>query len=134
VQTGQIGVVTGPVDGLHDALSQQFNVEHLAAVLRFLFGQEIEQQGGQVVLVQELGHPAIARAEPAAAASVHKHHQTQRVGRDHQIPGQRESAKLNGFRCEQGGHDVDLAPDKSGRNGGVGTQLGHAGCCPRSML
>src|SRR4051812_27486295 len=79
----------GPVDGCHHAISQQRNVESKLRGGRidklFSLRQEVEQQRTEAAVLQDLCNGAIAWTMTAAAASVRKHDQSTRVGRQAQI-------------------------------------------------
>src|SRR5438552_18147703 len=73
-----------PIDGGHETVRQQWNVEPKFRRRRvckvFVFRQKVEQQGGQSTMLQHLGDRAISRTVATAATSVRKQHEATRVG------------------------------------------------------
>jgi hypothetical protein len=59
-----------PVEGGEQAFGEEFDVEARGVGLVLLRGEQVEEQGGDAVFVQDAGDVLVARAVAAAAAAV----------------------------------------------------------------
>ena len=86
-----------PFGNVIQALCEQAYIETILVTPVFFKCEQIEQQGGQVVPLQRGSHPAVARAAPAAAASVREHHDASRMFRYLEHSVQRRLAEFVAF-------------------------------------
>ena len=64
--------------------------------MQVFFGcQQIEQEGGEVLLVQLAGHKVVPGAQPAASASVRKQDNAPRRRGNDQVAGQFDPAQVD---------------------------------------
>ena len=82
-----IGLAGQPAGDVGQPASQQLDVEDVGAVAFLGRGEQVEQQGGEPGLVQDLGDIPVAGAVPAASAAVREHHDAPRVLGNGQVPG-----------------------------------------------
>jgi hypothetical protein len=62
-----------PGGGIDEAAGQEVDVEHVGPVVLLAGGEQVEQQGAEARLVQDVGDVAVAGAVAAAAAAVREH-------------------------------------------------------------
>ncbi|MEY2958627.1 MAG: hypothetical protein RLZZ01_1195, partial [Actinomycetota bacterium] len=77
----QIRARRGPSDDVDESIRQQFDVEHARATTLLVGGEEIEQQGREPGVDQEVGHEAVPWAVAAAPGPVSEHDDSDRIGR-----------------------------------------------------
>jgi hypothetical protein len=62
-----------------EPVCQEIDIEHLAPVIRFLLGQEVQQYCGKAYLLEMAGDEGVTRAQSPAAASMCKDNYAARI-------------------------------------------------------
>ena len=97
-RTGQgAGLGLRPVNGEANTASQKGDIEDVAAVVGFVFGQEVEQERGEAELFETAGGMGIARRMPAGPAAMREDNQPSGIVRYSQQPRQTQVANPDIF-------------------------------------
>src|SRR5438552_3003091 len=106
-----------PIDRRNDAVGEQRYVEAKFSsrdVDQFLaVSEEIQQQRAETRMLKHLCHRAVARAVPAASASVRKEDKSVRIGRQTEVAVEGDTSRIEAhgaWCCRLGcdAHDGDL--------------------------
>ncbi len=92
-------------DRVEEPGGQQLDVEDVATVGRLGIGEQIEQQRGEPVTLEGPRDREVARAQPAAAASVREHDDAGRPGRETEDAGKRHTVGTD-RDVDRRGHDA----------------------------
>jgi hypothetical protein len=73
---------------------EQADVEHVGPVELLFGGEQVEQKRAESGIIQDISHMPVARAVPAAASTVYKHHDLRGALRHGQVASQADDVGL----------------------------------------